>query len=64
MRVLEFFWEVVALFGYAMISTIVKLFWTLGVRIENTSALKILCLQVAMSSEMCFKTLCEIFESP
>jgi len=64
MRALEFFWEVVALFGYAMISTIVKLFWTLGVRIENTSALKILCLQVAMNIEMCFKTLCEIFESP
>jgi len=64
MKALEIFWEIVALFGYAMISTIVGLFWTLGARIENTSALEILCLQLAMSIEMCFKTLCENFESP
>jgi hypothetical protein len=64
MKALEIFWEIVALFGYATISTIVGLFWTLGARIENTSALEILCLQLAMSIEMCFKTLCENFESP
>ncbi len=35
----NFFVEVVILFGYAMISTNVGLFWTLGARIENTRAL-------------------------
>ncbi len=39
----ENFVEVVILFGYAMICTNVRLFWTLGARIENTSTLEVLC---------------------
>jgi hypothetical protein len=37
----ENFVEVFFLFRYAMISTNVGLFWTLGARIENTRALAI-----------------------
>jgi hypothetical protein len=37
----ENFVEVVIFFGYAMISTNVGLFWTLGAKIENTRALAI-----------------------
>jgi hypothetical protein len=33
----ENFVEVVILFGHAMTSTSVRLFWTLGARVENTS---------------------------